>query len=1667
MSLPDGFSNIPDVDTTDNNGNNGNTGTDDVIAVTSIELDTIIMGLSLIEGETFSATLRATVLPENATDKTVHWISTNPRVAEVVAAGEGTEGLVTAVGAGTAIVMAISGDGGKVVPCAVTVTAPDAPPPDPDVVHVTGVSLSQHTLTLLTEDAGIQLTATVVPEEAVNQAMHWMSTNIAVAVVDNGLVTAGGTVGSAIIVVTTDDGSKIDFCQVTVQSPPPPDDVSVTGVSLTPSSVNLKPGQNQVFTAAVLPANASQQVTWESADTTVATVSESGVVIARSSGAATVIARSVRDPAKQASRTVTVGDWGNIGATVTTGDGSFTLAWNGSDLAFEGLEITVYEGAETPLPSPLHSETITGSGPKTFTLNQLTNGVPYTVAHRARYVGGYASSPTTQTVTPRMQITETDLSAFIVIPAPVTGASAVLGSISSPTQYTISLSWLNSSLAADGKFKAGSPYRPRLTLTAGNGYTFHSLTLEDFSYNGVPFSDGSISTSSLSSYIGASTITGTVSVSGAIRDGLGDGIGDVQVLLKRNGIPVYSPSQSTSPNGAYTIGGVTEGTYTVFASLGDIITESAPFTVVYTSVSTMDLVINNPITQHELHSFAAKPERGVNSTNQTIDTPAQYVVERVWKRHAGGDHTGFFLAGIAYDAHLTLKAKEGFAFPTTIALGDFTYTPPIAIDGLLITNLLVSADMKTAQVLVQFPATETVSISGTIVDSVGTPVEGASVQLRFGVGSEEYNTGVLTDAVGKYSIDGVKAGAYNILVSKAGYASSRIPANNNEFITIEVNGVSGQNTVLKRAITPDYLDVSTLFPAPVPGDAPVTTPNALEHTEFSVLDATITWRTAAGAPFTGPVFGQTSYKATFTLIPATTYSFSGFDSTSFSYSNWMNLINRYADIGPHGSSATITVTFAAPDFSTAAVHNAGEFTQRLDWIKANGQRGVTYPITLADHIALEPQVLTTTGASSGLAGVTINIQGAAGEKKISLATDTGTLFDVTGSVANPLTLILDANITLDGCSATDVTGCDRDLDDVDNNVPFVIVGSNATVTMQAGSKIAGNTNAPTASYARGGAVQVNSGGRFYLEGGEIYGNTARSAGAGSQAWGGGIYNNGGTVIVSTGTIKGNTAAAPSSASAYGGGIYNSGGTVIISNGVISYNTVTVNSGNVYGGGIYNSGGTVIMSNGEISYNTAAANSGSGIGGGIFSQGQTAVLTVSGGTISNNTVTGPNGAQGGGIYSAANTLAMLTVSGVVVVSNNSVSGDSAYGGGMYAGNISTVTLESGSAISNNTATASNTNLSSGYSAHGGGIYAAGALSTITLKSGSAISNNTATASGISTISSGVNINRSALGGGMYASNSITVTLESGSEINHNSVTVSDSGTNASNSHAYGGGIYANGSNNITITLKSGSQIHHNSATVSGTGTGTTINRSAYGGGMYVNTSSPVTTITLENNSQIHHNSAAANGTGAADGGGVYAVGSLVNVTGGILSDNSTEGSIARGGALYIGMGANSSLRLSSGTISNNTASSHAAASSLNAGGGGICSQAAFQMSGGDISGNTASSIGSGGNFGGGGVYMMQNAPSFTMTGGTIGGNQIITSSSTGSGGGGVYVYNGNGTSKFTKTGGIIYGDNTVDSDKNTASNGAGHAVYVYSPSRQRNTEAGNGVNLDSTNTNNWE
>lgn len=171
-----------------------------VYSVESVSLDKT--SVELTEGD--EVTLIATVTPDNATNKTVLWNSSDESVASV------TDGVVTAIKEVKATVTVTTNDGNKTATCKVTVVANEIP--------VTSVSLDQTSIEV-TEGDEFTLTATVKPDDATNKNVSWTSSDESVASVADGVVTAHKE-GTVTITVTTEDGNKTATCDVTVLHDP-------------------------------------------------------------------------------------------------------------------------------------------------------------------------------------------------------------------------------------------------------------------------------------------------------------------------------------------------------------------------------------------------------------------------------------------------------------------------------------------------------------------------------------------------------------------------------------------------------------------------------------------------------------------------------------------------------------------------------------------------------------------------------------------------------------------------------------------------------------------------------------------------------------------------------------------------------------------------------------------------------------------------------------------------------------------------------------------------------------------------------------------------------------------------------------------------------------------------------------------------------------------------------------------------------------------------------------------------------------------------------------------------------------------------------------------------------------------------------------------------------
>lgn len=163
---------------------------DKLVAVSSITIDgeqTLTLKVNEV------ATLVATVLPDNATDKTIEWTSSDNDVVEVA------RGRLLAHKAGDAVITATAKDGqGAKATITVKVIV------EAESVEVSG---AKH----VAINGTVTLAATVAPENATDKTVTWTTDNDKIATVDKNGVLTGVAEGKVVVTATTANGKTANI----------------------------------------------------------------------------------------------------------------------------------------------------------------------------------------------------------------------------------------------------------------------------------------------------------------------------------------------------------------------------------------------------------------------------------------------------------------------------------------------------------------------------------------------------------------------------------------------------------------------------------------------------------------------------------------------------------------------------------------------------------------------------------------------------------------------------------------------------------------------------------------------------------------------------------------------------------------------------------------------------------------------------------------------------------------------------------------------------------------------------------------------------------------------------------------------------------------------------------------------------------------------------------------------------------------------------------------------------------------------------------------------------------------------------------------------------------------------------------------------------------------
>ncbi|MCQ2959349.1 MAG: Ig-like domain-containing protein [Bacteroidales bacterium] len=209
--------------------------------------------------------LVAIVTPENATNKTLEWTSSDEKIATV-----DEEGFVTVKAEGNVTIVATANNK-KTASCLIKVSE----------IPVSSLDLSKTNVTI-TINSTVELSAEV-NEDATNKTVIWTSSNEDVATVDeNGVITAKG-VGSCTVKASAGTISKT--CVVTVAH------IQPESLSLSSSSVTVDIDKSEKVIAEWTPKNATDTIiTWTSENENIAVVSN-GVITGVAAGNTVVSAK--------------------------------------------------------------------------------------------------------------------------------------------------------------------------------------------------------------------------------------------------------------------------------------------------------------------------------------------------------------------------------------------------------------------------------------------------------------------------------------------------------------------------------------------------------------------------------------------------------------------------------------------------------------------------------------------------------------------------------------------------------------------------------------------------------------------------------------------------------------------------------------------------------------------------------------------------------------------------------------------------------------------------------------------------------------------------------------------------------------------------------------------------------------------------------------------------------------------------------------------------------------------------------------------------------------------------------------------------------------------------------------------------------------------------------
>lgn len=237
-----------------------------------------VNGVSLPENEVCwvadTLSLKATLIPANASNQLVTWSSSNEEVATV-----SDTGLVTGLKEGFTVITVTTADGGYNAYCRVSVENPPR-----------SIELTVYDLVLKAgdrNDGSYVIGATVRPENATNKEVTWSSSDEKVVTVDEGGLVTAVAGGNAVITCRTKSGNVTAKCNITVT-----EDSTFIRITNPPTGNLYKEQTYRLQYELSSPTVTNKNIVWSSSNESVVVISQDGIITVREGSGSSVITAS-------------------------------------------------------------------------------------------------------------------------------------------------------------------------------------------------------------------------------------------------------------------------------------------------------------------------------------------------------------------------------------------------------------------------------------------------------------------------------------------------------------------------------------------------------------------------------------------------------------------------------------------------------------------------------------------------------------------------------------------------------------------------------------------------------------------------------------------------------------------------------------------------------------------------------------------------------------------------------------------------------------------------------------------------------------------------------------------------------------------------------------------------------------------------------------------------------------------------------------------------------------------------------------------------------------------------------------------------------------------------------------------------------------------------------